>query len=56
VTLGPQTGSNYVVSEGLAPGDRVVVEGVQKIRNGIVVKPVTEAERSAPAAARAAAP
>jgi len=56
VTLGSQTGSNYVVTEGLAPGDRVVVEGLQKIRNGIVVKPVTEAERSAPAAAPAAAP
>jgi membrane fusion protein (multidrug efflux system) len=55
VTLGPQTGSNYVVSEGLAPGDRVVVEGVQKIRNGMVVKPVTEAERAAAAAAPAAA-
>jgi membrane fusion protein (multidrug efflux system) len=55
VTLGSQTGSNYVVTEGLAPGDRVVVEGVQKIRNGMVVKPVTEAERSAAAAAPAAA-
>mgnify|MGYP003507280604 CR=1 FL=1 len=55
VTLGPQKGSNYVVTEGLSAGDRVVVEGLQKIRNGIVVKPVTEAERSAAAAAPAAA-
>ena len=55
VTLGPQTGSDYVISEGLAPGDRVVVEGLQKIRNGIVVKPVTEAERAAAAAAPPAA-
>ena len=55
VKLGPQTGSNYVVSDGLAPGDRVVVEGLQKIRNGMVVKPVTEAERAAAAAAPAAA-
>ncbi len=38
VTLGPATGSDYVVSEGLAPGDRVVVEGQQKLRNGMVVK------------------
>ncbi len=50
VKLGPQTGSNYVIREGLAAGDRVVVEGLQKIRNGMVVKPVTEAERSAAAA------
>ena len=55
VTLGPQKGSNYVVTGGLSAGERVVVEGLQKIRNGIVVKPVTEAERSAAAAAPAAA-
>ena len=55
VQLGPQTGSNYVVTDGLAAGDRVVIEGLQKIRNGIVVKPVTEAERSAAAAAPPAA-
>ena len=55
VKLGPQTGSNYVISEGLTVGDRVVVEGLQKIRNGIVVKPVTEAERAAAAATPAAA-
>jgi RND family efflux transporter MFP subunit len=53
VQLGPQTGSSYVVLEGLSPGDRVVIEGLQKIRNGIVVKPVSAADR---AAATAAAP
>ncbi len=53
VKLGPQTGSDYVISEGLAAGDRVVVEGLQKIRNGMVVKPVTAEAR---AAATAAAP
>lgn len=51
VTLGPQKGSNYVVTEGLAAGDRVVVEGLQKIRNGIVVKPVTAEARAAESAA-----
>ena len=56
VTLGPQTGSAYVVTDGLAAGDRVVVEGLQKIRDGIVVKPVTEAERDAKTAAATAAP
>jgi len=38
VTLGPQTGSDYVISAGLEPGDRVVVEGLQKVRNGMQVK------------------
>jgi membrane fusion protein (multidrug efflux system) len=54
VTLGPQTGSNYVVTDGLAAGDRVVVEGLQKIRDGIVVKPVTAEAHAAAAAAKPA--
>lgn len=41
VQLGPATGSSYVVTEGLAAGDRVVVEGLQKVREGALVKPVT---------------
>jgi hypothetical protein len=27
-----------VVSEGLEPGERVIVEGLQKVRNGTIVK------------------
>lgn len=42
VKLGPLTGSDTVVTEGLKAGDRVVVEGLQKIRDGLVVEPVTE--------------
>lgn len=38
VTLGPTTGSDYVVTDGLAAGERVIVEGLQKVRNGVVVK------------------
>jgi membrane fusion protein, multidrug efflux system len=34
IELGPATGTNYVVSKGLAAGDRVVTEGVQKVRLG----------------------
>ncbi len=54
VKLGPQSGSNYVIEEGLAPGDRVVIEGLQKIRNGMLVKPVTAEARAAAAAPDAA--
>lgn len=45
VKLGPATGSDYVVTAGLAAGERVVVEGLQKIRDGVVVKsaPPTDA-------------
>lgn len=38
VTLGPASGSDYVVSQGLEPGDRVIVEGAQRVRNGMLVK------------------
>ena len=44
VKLGPAHGSDFVVESGLAAGERVVVEGLQKIRDGIVVKPVTAAK------------
>ena len=34
-------GSNYVVTSGLRPGDRIVVEGVQNLKNGQEIKPIT---------------
>ena len=33
-------GSQWLVSSGLAPGDRVIAEGMQKVRVGVVVKEV----------------
>ncbi|MEB0013794.1 efflux RND transporter periplasmic adaptor subunit [Glaciimonas sp. Gout2] len=33
-------GDKWVVTEGLKTGDRVIVEGLQKIKPGVVVKPV----------------
>jgi membrane fusion protein (multidrug efflux system) len=37
VKLGPASGSEQVVESGLAAGDRIVVEGFQKIRAGMTV-------------------
>lgn len=37
VTLGKQTGSNIIVKEGLKQGDKIVVEGMQKLREGAVI-------------------
>ena len=37
VTLGPREGVDWVVDGGLEEGDRVVVNGIQKLRNGIEV-------------------
>jgi membrane fusion protein (multidrug efflux system) len=47
VKLGPATGSDYVVASGLAAGERVVTEGLQKVRDGTVVKPAASAASSA---------
>jgi RND family efflux transporter MFP subunit len=37
--LGPIVGNDYVVLEGLEPGDRLIVSGIQKIRDGAAVNP-----------------
>jgi len=39
VKPGVRTGSLMVISEGVQPGERVVVEGLQKVRDGMVVNP-----------------
>src|SRR5438876_6830320 len=41
VTVAERIGDLYVVKSGLKPGERVIVEGVQKVRPGMQVKPVT---------------
>ncbi len=40
VTGGAWVGGDWLIESGLKPGDRVVVDGIQKIRPGGVVKPV----------------
>lgn len=40
VKTGERVGTNWVVEEGLQPGDRVVVEGLLSVRPGVVVRPV----------------
>jgi membrane fusion protein (multidrug efflux system) len=46
VTPGPRTGSDWVISKGLAAGDKVVVEGIQKVRDGatVIAKPAPPAD------------
>jgi len=39
VKVGTRFGSLWVIREGLQPGDRVVVEGIQKVREGATVDP-----------------
>lgn len=40
LTLDRVIGSKWLVSSGLAPGDRVIVEGLQKVKPGVSVKVV----------------
>lgn len=45
-------GDAWLVSEGLAPGEMVIVDGMQRVRPGVPVKPVPAAQpQPAPAAA-----
>ena len=39
VTVGDRVGSDWVIPDGLKPGEKVVVEGVQKVRPGAQVNP-----------------
>jgi membrane fusion protein, multidrug efflux system len=39
VKAGNQTGDMWIIEEGLKPGERVVAEGVQKVRAGALVNP-----------------
>jgi RND family efflux transporter MFP subunit len=45
VTLGETVGHDWIVSEGVKPGERVVVDGVQKVRPGMQVDPKPFHER-----------
>jgi len=44
VKVGGQLGGNALILEGLKPGDRIVVEGLQKVRESAPVQPKTAAE------------
>jgi RND family efflux transporter MFP subunit len=39
VKVGERIGTDWIIAEGLKPGERVVAEGVQKVRGGMAVNP-----------------
>jgi membrane fusion protein (multidrug efflux system) len=45
VTTGERAGQDWVVTGEIKPGDRVVAEGVQKVREGLQVSPVIFTEK-----------
>jgi RND family efflux transporter MFP subunit len=44
ITPGKKTGSLWMIDDGLKPGERVVANGVQKVKDGMEVEPVLAAE------------
>jgi membrane fusion protein (multidrug efflux system) len=57
VNVGRQIGEKLLITEGLKPGDRIIVEGLQKVRDGLPVKPMTVEEmKTAEQAAKQAEP
>ncbi len=44
VKVGETLGENVLIAEGLKPGERVVIEGLQKVREGALVQPQTAQE------------
>jgi membrane fusion protein (multidrug efflux system) len=53
VTPGPWSGHLWIIDTGLAPGDTVIVDGIQKVAPGRVVKPTLAVDSTALPAARA---
>src|SRR5215468_11199618 len=56
ITLGPASAERVAVQSGLSPGERVVVDGADKLRNGAKVVPREADGRAAGPADRNAAP
>jgi membrane fusion protein (multidrug efflux system) len=46
VTAGERVGSDWVISGDIKAGDKVVAEGIQKVRDGTLVNPVPFGEKS----------
>lgn len=50
IALGNRIGPNIIVKDGIREGDKIVTEGIQKLREGSVVKVVADSVAVAPAA------
>lgn len=46
VTVGERVGSQWIIAQGLAPGEQVIVDGLQKLKPGVPVHPVPFSDNS----------
>jgi membrane fusion protein (multidrug efflux system) len=37
--VGPRVGADWIITDGLKPGDQVIVQGIQRVRPGTIVQP-----------------
>src|SRR5262249_52912182 len=51
LTTARTIGADWLLDAGIQPGDRVVVDGLQRVRPGVPVQPVEAAAAAAPSAA-----
>ncbi len=49
VEVGDWLGDNWFISQGLRPGDRIIVDGALRVANGVSVKVTGDAQSTAPA-------
>jgi membrane fusion protein (multidrug efflux system) len=49
ITVAGRSGQNYIVSDGLKAGDVIVTAGIEKLQDGMVIKPLAAAAPGAPA-------
>ncbi len=47
VTPGPRIDKLWIIEKGLNPGERIAVEGIQRLRNGMIVVPTDGTEKPA---------
>ncbi|HRD93754.1 MAG TPA: efflux transporter periplasmic adaptor subunit, partial [Accumulibacter sp.] len=55
VSVGDRIGSDWIITSGLQPGEKVIAEGTQKVKAGMTVNP-KPFEPPAPAAAKQTQP
>ena len=48
IALGDRVGEDFIVTEGLKPGEKIIVEGIGKVRPGSVVAPTSQPMTSEP--------
>jgi len=47
VTVSGKSGHNYIVSAGLKQGDTIIIAGIEKLKNGMVIKPLKSEQGTA---------